>query len=206
MAIAINDGDIIRMTLFSTLFDVQQVNVFHAVIEDVGAELVTLGELAVSFKMLVLESVIAPVLLADVNFTECKYEVISRDPIPYFVDSLDVNGSIVATGLPSPNAYGFKQGVETGLTRPGGKRFSGIPESYQTGNDLTAGALTALIPVRNMLSYGFNIENSGFLFIGTARWIIYGDIIPITRPTPVWQKVTSCTINPKVTSQVSRKK
>jgi len=107
-----------------------------------------------------------------------------------------------AEGLPTFNAVGVKLSVATRVTRPGQKRFG-----YMTEGDSVSGTVaTALVTVVDTLManvVGTLTLGSPALGMDLLCVVVRRD--PLTGLADTYQEVVGWSVNPSVTSQVSRK-
>lgn len=120
-------------------------------------------------------------------------------------------GTSPADTLPSFCAYGYTFGVETNITRPGGKRIAGCLESDQTDGLINAGGFTTtaqnLADEMNnpMTVLGELLVPVVVKRVRTGTSPNYEYRLPVNLAESNYNDILICDLNPTVRSQVSRR-
>lgn len=200
-------GDILRVTAKQTLFGENMFNVFFYEVFAGSNGLLVLGaiadEWAAEWKLN-----IAAALSVEVELVEVKIENMTNG-VDFIEFPTSQNGNIAGECSPSFVAYGVQQKRSTKVTRNGSKRFSGVPESQHTDNEVTLGQnevdkVTAFCStILTLTDYDgqgndCNLDNVIVGRTKNAQGVYELDLSKINR-------VSSASMNTLITSQTSRK-
>lgn len=124
-------GDIVMLTINSTLFTETMSNVFFYECTDNEDE-ATLGQMAEVFRISVLNEWVE-LLSEDVTFTSIRMDNLTNE-LDFSVLDLAEVGLTLSPSASSAVAGAISLTVSSKLTRPGSKRIGGIPEVYVGDN------------------------------------------------------------------------
>lgn len=202
----LEDGDILKFVVWQGAPTNPTLNVFHYRVIDAGAPTTTYAEVAQAFWDYIKTEWRATFPL-DIGpwFRRVVVENVTNglDFGEYTIPTSEDDGTRTTSGdyLGDWLAVAMRLNVGTHLTRPGQKRFGGLYEGDQASGFITS-TLRGLYE-----TFGGKLdENIGFglLTDGEMQPVVYGEVND-ERPEPVYNPVTSVTVQDRFTSQRTRR-
>ncbi len=201
-SMAISIGDLIRFTVFQTLYSENIQNIWYYEVNNMNG-VAGLSNLVTAF----IDDLISdwtPVVTEDVIFDRLLAENLTNG-LDFEDVGLDFTGDLALVAANSATAVSMKLNVSTRETRPGGKRISGIPEDRISGN-----TFIKTVEAWNVFEAGVGLgiswvdsppDNSIF----AAPMVIGTD--PITKKLDLerFQRINNGDVRSTVTTQASRR-
>lgn len=206
---ALTEGDLIEVVVKQSAFQQQVLNVWQYEITGTFTG-ITAGAVANAYWQAVKATYRAVIADAYVPFFEAIAVRQLNDPLgdygEYSIPSGERGGtrSTGTTDLaPVFLATGVRMTVDTRVTRPGQKRFSGLMDSDVTNGVVGSGVLTAIDALMAVAGVGTLTLGSPALGMDLLPIVVRKD--PTTGLPTAYQEVTGYTINIQATTQNTRK-
>lgn len=196
-------GDILKITAFSTYLSQICLNVYYYEV-NLANDLMSEGFALFNWNQDILANISAA-QVEGVAYYRVLLEVLN-DPLRYADIGTGVTGDIIDSGEPSAMAYSVKLTCNTRLTRPGGKRITGVPELWTTGNDVIAGAVEIAIMENAMIALWDMDTQSPDL--NTAVPVVVGRLpeggYDLTKINPISQAITAVAMTTQATRRPNK--
>lgn len=202
---AIGAGSIVRVKWFQTLQSQNVVNIQYYSIDDASPGVPTASDLARRYYDL-WDGWILPHQSSDLSLQRCEIDEVNGVTFAQYVPSTPPVGGIVSTVVSPFAAVGIRQNRHDRTTRNGYKRIGGVPTSQNTGGQLAASYVTSW---QNDAPKVFDDPQTltdyatESLYVHSVP-IIWGGNSP-AYPLGRIGYIDGLTINPKLTTQNSRK-
>lgn len=197
-----NTGEIIKFNVAMTTVQQTARNIYYyRIAAAIGS--MTGDEIAEAFFSWN-DTVVMPALSTTVTLDSVQVDNVSDGLSFGEFSATGYNGSQAGEAMGPFVAYGFTLLRTDKSTRNGFKRYAGVVEQAQSNGAIQSSwtGYSALKTIESQLSAQLALVGaSGQLDIDP---VIYGDVTP-TRPTPVWQYVSGAVLQPRITTQNSRK-
>lgn len=180
-------NDIIRLTVRGQTANQEIVNVFHY--KQVSAGTLVLEDLHNAF----MDDVLSPLSVicsSSMTWSRFTYEQLTTGGI--FLDLIlesPSNGAVTGDQLPPNVCYTFTYLRKVRGNRNGYKRFSGVPEAWQNGGELSSGHNTEIGAVAAGLAADLTTVASVVFRPGVLHKMLNGQLID----PPVFQEIQTVT-------------
>lgn len=202
MELAINN--VIRLILYQSFLGQTMLNVFHFRVPNLNGGIFDLEDITQSW-FVNYKAIWAGGQYVAATQTSVKAINLSQPNQPFFQFVFTQAGINGGTALPSNVSASFKMLVSTNKTKAGSKRYGGLTTAQVTGNVLSAGGLSSLEPIREMLATDMLVDNDTETDVMYLRRIVLKNYTTEFPTENDYQDVTGCVLSPNVGSQNSRK-